>query len=523
MYGLSHHKITALRPGPIAWIRPFLGLSDDDIHGLCGIDSYLFLRYLQTMVLIYSPLSIVVIPPLLSLNLTNARSSLDWAHGMDQFSWSNMSVADKAHFWGHFCCAICIMSYLCFVIQSELKFYLRFLQKQTCRKSVVSSSLHLVLLTDIPEGMNSETELRNFFSPKIPFAIHYIEFLHDVGLLSNTIKRRNNKHTELEKAETRLIQKAFATKKISLTEKERVHTLCTELATLNGQIKQKQQRLRPGESTAILEFSNKFMAQAFEDSIIHPFANCMLSHYFGKSTEDIIWANLGSTWWEWQLRFLVASVLSMCLVLGWTIPIAFTGALLQLGYLAELFPWLSWVNSLPVWFVAFLQGVLLQITLSILMLIFPNILRATIKQKRLFTKTDVELSLQNYYFAFFFIHLFLTVSISSGIITVFAELLDRPKLGPVILARNLPKASNYFISNILFQAFLHSSLVFGQLVRNFSCVLSKIMCTTPREQAAKVYNLSPMNWGTFFPIYTNMSCIGKTFCPKGSAISLTNI
>ena len=248
------------------------------------------------MVLIYGPLSIVVVPPLLSLNLTNTRRSFGWAHGMDQFSWSNMAVADKTHLWGHFYCVICIMSYSCFVIHSELKFYLRLLQKQKRQKSAVSSSLHLVLLTDIPEGMKSKTELRNFFSPKIPFKIQYIEFLHDAGLLSDTMKKRKDKHTKLEQTETRLIQKALATKKISYKEKNKVRTLCEELAELNGQIERKQQTGRPGESTAILGFPSKFIAQAFENSIAQPFAKCMLPHYLGKSTEDIIWANLGSTW-----------------------------------------------------------------------------------------------------------------------------------------------------------------------------------------------------------------------------------
>lgn len=101
----------------------------------------------------------------------------------------------------------------------------------------------------------------------------------------------------------------------------------------------------------------------------------------------------------------------MALVLGWTVPIASTGVLSQLSYLAELFPWLDWVTSLPLWFVALLQGVLPQIALSVLMLIFPDVLRAAVKQRRLFTKTTVELTLQKYYFAFLFVHLFLTVSL----------------------------------------------------------------------------------------------------------------
>ena len=206
---------------------------------------------------------------------------------------------------------------------------------------------------------------------------------------------------------------------------------------------------------------------------------------------------------------MLVFVLSVALVLGWTVPIASTGVLSQLSYLAELFPWLDWVHSLPVWVVALLQGVLPPMALSILMLIFPEILRTVIHQRRQFTKTAVELSLQKYYFAFLFVHLFLTVSISSGIVTVLAQTLNSTEFGPVILAQNLPKASNYFLSYVLLQAFFVSGSIFVQLTGAFRCAVNKITAHTPREHARKTYT-SVIRWGTFFPVYTNLGCIGRS-------------
>jgi hypothetical protein len=235
----------------------------------------------------------------------------------------------------------------------------------------------------------------------------------------------------------------------------------------------------------------------------------MRPHYLGTSTEDIIWPNLGLTWWARQIRSVLVFVLSVAVVLGWTVPIAFTGLLSQLSYLADLFSWLSWVSRLPVWFVAMLQGVLPQITLSVLMLIIPIILRAVIERQGLFTKTAVELTLQNFYFAFLFIHLFFTVSITSGIVTVLAETLSSTKFGPIVLARNLPKASNYFISYVLIQAFFTSGLIFVQLIGFLRYTFNKFMAKTPREHATTC-NLSVIQWGTFFPVYTNLGCIGRT-------------
>jgi hypothetical protein len=537
---------------------PFFRIADADIVGLCGRDSYLFLRYLRTMVLIYGPLSLIVVPALLSLNLVKAPSGLRGTHGMDELSWSNVSTTDTARLWGHFGCAICIVSYSCFIVNSELKFYLRFFQKPENRKlaTSMSSSRHLVLLTDIPDRMQTNGELRKFFSRKIPGRLQSVDILHDLRGLSAAIAKRDVKNAQLEKAETLLIQEVDASQErlgvqhtisdrpnvigpksassfyVSDVEREQtrrrggpwmphiplvghrkdqIGSLREELALLSRQIQLKQYSSNsyPRQPSAILQFSSKFLAQAVEDFPNRPFPYCMLTRYLGTSTEDINWTNLGSRWWERQLRSILFSILSVAVVLGWTVPIAFTGVLSQLSYLAELFPWLDWVSRLPVWFIAFLQGVLPQITLSVLMLIFPAVLRAIIKQRRLFTKTAIELSLQKYYFAFLFIHLFFTVSISSGVVTVFAELLNSPKLGPIILARNLPKASNYFISYVLFQAFFVSGFIFGQPVGIVRHAFNSMAATTPRERAANAYNISLIQWGTFFPVYTNMGCIGK--------------
>jgi hypothetical protein len=192
---------------------------------------------------------------------------------------------------------------------------------------------------------------------------------------------------------------------------------------LNRRIEQEQHTLKssPPKPSATLQFQSKFLAKAVAHLTSHPFPNYMLTHDLGTSTENIIWCNLGSRWWERQIRSMLVFIFSVALVLGWTVPIAFTGILSQLSYPAELFSSLHWVSSLPVWSISLLQGVLAQITLSILMLIFPVLLRAIIEQKGLFTKTTVELSMQKYYFAFLFIHLFLTVSMSSGTVTVLAD------------------------------------------------------------------------------------------------------
>jgi hypothetical protein len=72
-----------------------------------------------------------------------------------------------------------------------------------------------------------------------------------------------------------------------------------KLAMLNRRIEQEQQSFTslPPQPSAILQFPNKLLT-ALTLPTHHLFPNCVETHYLGTSTEDIIWRNLLSTWWE---------------------------------------------------------------------------------------------------------------------------------------------------------------------------------------------------------------------------------
>ena len=49
-------------------VRTLLKFDDREIIKKCGLDAYFFLRYLQTLLVIFIPIAVVVIPILLPLN-----------------------------------------------------------------------------------------------------------------------------------------------------------------------------------------------------------------------------------------------------------------------------------------------------------------------------------------------------------------------------------------------------------------------------------------------------------------------
>lgn len=124
----------------------------------------------------------------------------------------------------------------------------------------------------------------------------------------------------------------------------------------------------------------------------------------------------------------------------------------------------------------------------------------------------IELTVQNYYFAFLFVQIFLVVSISSGFSTIIDSLKNVLSV-PDLLAQNIPKASNYFFSYMVLQAMSVSA---GALVQIFALIswfiLAPLLDNTARKKWARATNLNQMQWGTFFPVYTTLASIGMFYC-----------
>lgn len=238
---------------------------------------------------------------------------------------------------------------------------------------------------------------------------------------------------------------------------------------------------------------------------------CFKSHYLEASSVDVKWENSSKTWWIRYVRTALIMVFTVTLVLAWSLPVALTGILSQLAYLTALVPWLHWVDALPTWLLGSLQGIFPQVILTALTMLLPYVLRIVIERQGLLTEVAVELSLQKSYFSFLFVQVFLTVSLSSSVTAIIGQLLHGLDSVPTMLATGLPKASNYFFSYLLLQCFSMSAsslLPIGRLLGLY--ILARISDATPRQEWEKHTNLPQMQWGTLFPIYTNLACIGES-------------
>lgn len=107
---------------------------------------------------------------------------------------------------------------------------------------------------------------------------------------------------------------------------------------------------------------------------------------------------------------------------------------------------------------------------------------------------------------------------------VIQKLSENPTAAASILAENLPKASNFFFSYLVLQAFAQSGgalMQIGSLVVHY--LLAPLVDTTARQKWQRQVALPEMKWGTFFPIYTNLACIGLVYSVISPLILIFNI
>ena len=122
----------------------------------------------------------------------------------------------------------------------------------------------------------------------------------------------------------------------------------------------------------------------------------------------------------------------------------------------------------------------------------------------------VELTTQNFYFAFEVIQVFLVVTISSSASSVVSDIINDPTSAASLLAEKIPTASNFYISYIILQGLSFSA---GALLQISGLILGKVLGrlldNTPRKMYSRWSNLAGLGWGTVYPVFTLLAVIGK--------------
>lgn len=416
-YLVPEGQRTIQRPsGTIAWIPRMFQLPDRIILQHSGLDAFFFLRYIRTLLTIFTSLSVVIIP---CLNLLGGNDVAGETQGLDRYSWANIGLDHTAFYWAHLLMALLMIVFICYTIYVELLFYVHVRNSYLVSPAHrLSEAANTILVTDIPEeDLPVLEDVYGIF----PGGVHSVWINRDLSALSKKIQERKTLVTTLEAAETSLISsatKSFRQRKSHelaqssgadtekerplwrryLKEKDRDHiyifhdkdaTGCqqflslekgwdtiyhclSELARMNKEIGAEVTELAEVESngresskysrmrSAFIRFNTQSAAYMACQTLLNAHPLYSSARHINVSVRELGWSTLTQRWWNRYTRSGLVWIAIASLIIMWAIPVAFTGFLSQITTLGDSVSWLHWISGAPAWLSGTIQGVLPQ-------------------------------------------------------------------------------------------------------------------------------------------------------------------
>jgi len=456
---------------------------------------------------------------------------------------SMSNVANPNRYYAHALVAWVFLGFVVFVVVRESIYFIGL------RQALFMSTLHAqrlssrtVLFLGIPEESLNEQGLRQAFGQHV----HKIWIVPDYKKLDEAVEDREKLWNKFEAGQQKLIinankknsktdsggaQKDQATSDplASIDKKDRpTHRLkmligkkvdtieygLTELPQMNRKVEELQQGVFSENSkktqAAFVEFSSQAAAQdalQFAQQSKTKFS----PRYIGVQPGEVIWKNLAMNKFSRKIKMAIATTAIVLLTIFWAIPVAVVGAISNINYLTEQVPFLSFINDIPSVILGVVTGLLPVILLAVLMALVPILCRLLAKFAGAPTLSAVELKTQSWYFVFQVIQVFLVTTFSSAASAVAAQIVSNPPSAVTLLAKNLPKASNFYISYFILQGLMIAALEVLNLVPFLMINILGKMDKTPRKQFNRWNSLVGLGWGSVYPKFTNLGVIALTY------------
>ncbi|GAB7361728.1 hypothetical protein MBLNU230_g1775t1 [Neophaeotheca triangularis] len=542
----EHERSPRMPDGLFNWFGAFIKIPDTYVLCHHSLDGYFFLRFLKICVVMCLVGCAITWPVLFPINITGGGTNRQ----LDILTMGN--VTNQWKLFAHAGCAVIFFSFVIYTITRESIYYINLRQAYLLSPYYSSRiSSRTVLFTSVPSDYMDPNKLRHVLGPHI----RRIWPATDVKELAEKVEDRDNAAMKLEAAETKLITaangariKAEAKNDRSPSEEaaishdesgsmaaryldpkkrpthklkpiigKKVDTIdwCrSELSRLIPEVERMQHLQRNSDAkmgrAVFVEFDSLTEAQAAFQSVTHHQVLQMSPRYTGVDPSAILWSNLRINWWERIVRQILTTAFVVALIIFWSIPVALVGAISNVDSLKATpgLGWLSFLDEIPDVIMGVVEGLLPTILLAVLMALLPIILRLMAKLSGVPTLGAVELAVQNYYFGFQVVQVFLVATLGSAASAAIADIAEDPLSVTDLLAENIPKASSFFLAYFVLQGLaIVSSVLVGLVGLVLFFVLGKFLDKTPRKMYNRWITLTGLGWGTLLPIYTNLFVI----------------
>ncbi|KAI1337643.1 DUF221-domain-containing protein [Xylariaceae sp. FL0016] len=523
-----------------SFVADVRGLPDDIVLQRNSLDGYLFLRFFKILIIITGVGCLITWPILFPVNATGGGGQSQ----LDVLSFSN--IVNVNRYYAHALIAWVYLGFVTLVVLRERVYFIGLRQAyflSTARASRVPS--RTVLFMGIPKEQRSISDIKQALGP----TVRKVWLATDCKELEDDVEERTKAHGKLEGAEVKLSKKANKsrlkaqkkgnsdsntsrdphhwiedkmrpTHRLKFLIGKKVDTINwgkEEVPRLNQEISRKQSKQLQGDAEAVgsafVEFSSQGAAQrAYQLALKDKKKKTWKPRYIDVQPDEVIWKNLKENYMSRKVKMAIATAIVGFIVLFWTPITFFVGALTNINYLTNKVPFLSFINSIPSVILGVITGLLPTLILTILLILVPIVCRMLAKLAGEPTLSAVELKTQNWYFTFQVIQVFLITTFSSGAAAVATQIVTTPSSAPTLLAQNLPKASNFYISYFILYGLAQAAAQLLNIVPLLLfLVLGKFLDSTPRKMYNRWIGMAGLGWGSEYPKWTNLGVIALSY------------
>ncbi|KAL2419904.1 putative membrane protein C24H6.13 [Exophiala dermatitidis] len=523
----------------VSWYHDFRALDDKFVLRHSSLEAYLFLRYLRMIVLICVVGCCLTWPILLPVNYTGGGDSSQ----LDKLSFSNVLGGNRLY--AHAIIGGLFFAFIVLLVTRERLFVvgLRQAYQKVPLNATRLSSRVVLYLSVPPEGLR-EGNLQRYFG-KDAVRSWVVSNLSD---LEKLVAKRDGKIDTLEGLEVELLKNANKEKGNARNGRDAVgdsshgsiepeidrHKPRSKSKYIFGDDIDSIERLRaelsglisdldnirqtdsdePSKRTGAIfvEFKDQASAHEAFQVVRHPSPLALQPKYIGVQPKEVAWKNLNI---EPSLRITysyMAIALAVATIILWSIPVGIIGTISNIQYLADKFAFLRFINDLPEPILGLLTGLLPPLLLSTVVSYVPYFFQKMASLSGQPTTKEAVKWAQTWYFVFQVVQVFLITTFSSGAATLANRLANDPTSAPTLLAKNLPKASNFYLTYFIIQGLGTAS----NNVLNYSDLLSflfyyKFMSKTPRQKFNTYSKLKGISWFIVYPKFTNLAVIAIAY------------
>ncbi|KAI0441374.1 hypothetical protein F4803DRAFT_523573 [Xylaria telfairii] len=537
--------------GYLDWLWTLRKLPDKFLLYHESLDSYLYLRFLRTIIFICVVGCVLTWPVLMPVNATGGGTSTE----LDRITISN--VAKTNHLYAHAVMAWVFLGFVMFTVTRERLWLIGLRQAWTlATPNAKRLSSRTVLFLSAPKAALEQSNMARFFGDD---AVR-IWPITKPEALQTLVSERDSLVEKLESAEAVLIHKANSSEARSTIDGDRYKFSYSDLPdlvkrlirlrskpkvfpfgslfdfryskkedtiqSLRDQIKEKGERIDGmrrsyeiggprGAAAVFVEFKTQAEAQRASQQVASSNPLALMPRYTDVKPNEIIWDNLTIPPVRRISEEGMATTIVILSIVFWSIPSGLVGTLSNISYLAENFEWLSFLNELPDPVIGILSGLLPPLLTSLLSKDVPLLYRKVFKALGGPTNTVNELKVQKWFYVFQVTQVFLVTAVFSGAATVasqLAEHLQDPTAIPTLLAKQLPKSSNYYLTYFIVQGITSAA----DNLLNYTDLLAYLFSEylvdeTPRQKFNRYTNVKGIAWGKVFPKFTNFAIIAIAY------------